>query len=290
MNTEARIVKQHIARVKGYIARGEILKSLNACCNALDEVLNSRKIFGREKFEIEILLDEAMRGIGSMESLRGVFPNGLSLKRGKEKQQLQTLRTLHKKIESTLEKAKVDKMRQYKQSIDKAILTAQRHLDAGESAEAKKIFRRAADTFKSEDGILFDIGSRLYRGGLIQEAVEYFKVAITKNARDPRPWGYIVRGLEELGELEKAEAAATDALRNFGPNDRTYLRLAQIYLKMSKWDDAFNNANACLELDPTSNEAMDIVKQTEPRIFGRGKKKKKGKDGQPDKVVHTFNM
>lgn len=281
MKENVKEIKEHVARAKAYANKYDIVRSLGSLCDAL-RVLTTSQVVGREKFEIEILINEVLATLSGMSQLKSIFPNGISLKKGQEKPLLKRLSVLHAKIKEAIENAEREKMRAYKVSIDKAILGAQKLLDKGDEAEAKKAFRKAADKFSKEPGVFQDVGSRMLKGGLIQESIEYLEAAIEQDPRDARPYGYLVTALEGLGELEKAEEVTKDALRNFGPNDRTYLILARLYMQMKKWDEAYDAAKAALDHNEFCKEAKKIMDKVAPRIFGKG--------GKKEKKTYTFNM
>ncbi len=290
MKEDAKAIREHVARAKAYASRFEILKTLSSLCDAL-KMLNTSTVFGREKFEVEILIDEVLRTLSGMSQLKSIFPNGLSLKKGQEAKLYKTLRAIHDKIQTAIEQAEMEKMREYKLSIDKAILAGQKLLDAKNFVEAKRIFRKAADKFADEPGIDQDIGGRLIRAGLPQDALEYLEAAIQKDPRDPRPYTHLVMAYEMLGELEKGIELTRDALRNFGPNDRTYLIQARLFFKLKKWDEAFDAAEAALAINPLAAAAQKIIDKVKPRIFGKGKgvKQVTDKNGR-EKKVYTFDI
>jgi tetratricopeptide (TPR) repeat protein len=290
MKEEAKAIREHIARAKAYASRFEILKTLASLCDAL-KLLGSSKIFGREKFETEILINEVLRTLSGMSQLKSLFPNGLSLKKGQEAKLYRTLRTVHDKIQEAIEQAEMEKMRNYKMSIDKAILAGQKLLDQKNFSDAKRVFRKTADKFADEPGIDQDIGARLTKAGLAGDALEYLETALEKDPRDPRPYTYLVMAYEMLGEMEKGIELTKDALRNFGPNDRTYLIQARLYFQMKKWDEAFDAAQAALEINPLAGAAQKIVEKVKPRIFGKSKgvSRSKDKNGR-EKKVYTFDI
>ena len=85
--------------------------------------------------------------------------------------------------------------------------------------------------------------------------------------------------------MERALEVTKDALRNFGPNDRTYTIMARLHLKLKQWDEAFDMAKAAMDLNPFAVEAEKIAEKVKPRIFG------KGADGKAqEKKTYTFNM
>jgi tetratricopeptide (TPR) repeat protein len=267
MRDKIKTIKEHIARAKAYAGRMDVIKTLDSLAAALKVYLVTPAV-GRDKAEIEILFAELMRTLNGMSQMKSLFPSGLSFKRGQEKQFLELVTKTNERIRSAIGRAEVSKVRTYKNSIDKAILAGQKLLEEKNLVEARKIFRRASEEFASEPGVFQDIGSRLLMAGMVQESVEYLERAIETAPRDPRPYGFLVAAYEALGELEKAEVAVKNALKNFGPSDRIYLRMAKLYLKMKRWDDAYNSAEAALSLNPLSREAKKVMDQVEPRIFG----------------------
>ncbi|WP_029897410.1 hypothetical protein [Desulfohalovibrio reitneri] len=285
MKAEVKEIKEHVARAKAHVTKHDVVRTLDALIDALTGLSKAKQMYGREKFEVEILIDEVLRTLSAQSHMKNLFPKGLTFKRGQEKNLLATLTKLRDRINSAIEKAEQEKMRAYKLSIDEAVLGAQKLLDEGSQDEARRAFRKAADKFADEPGLLQDVGSRLLRGRLVQESVEYLNAAIEQDPRDPRPYTHLVNALEHLGELERAEDVTKNALRNFGPNDRTYTILARIHMKKKEWDEAYDMAQAAMDINPFASEAEKIAKQVKPRIFGRDK------NGQSkEKKTYTFDL
>ncbi len=281
---DIKTIREHVARAKAYSGRLDVLKTLDALVDAL-ELFTVTQIVGREKFEISILIDEVLRTLAAMPQLKALFPNGASLAKGQEKQMLARLAAIRDRIRTAIEKAEYEKTYAYKVSIDQALIEAMRLAQEGQTDQARVAFRKAADRFVSEPGLLQDVGARMIRCGMVQESVEYLEQAIKTDPKDPRPYGHLVMALEGLGEVEKALEITKDALRNFGPNDRTYTIMARLHLKLKQWDEAFDMASAALDLNPFAKEAQKIADKVKPRIFS------KTADGKvQDKKTYTFNL
>lgn len=286
MSEEFKEVIRHINRAKAYVNKFEAIRTMQCLVEALDLLMKSNSIFGRERFELEILLGEVLRTLTSMDEMRNIFPKGLTYKKGQERSLHDILTKVLKTISEAIEKAEIDKFRKRKNEIDRYILQGQKLLDEKNHIEARKVLRRAQELFADEPGINQDIGQRLFKAGLAAEALEFFEAAMRQDNRDPRPYSYIINVQEALGELEKAEHFVKEAFKNFGGNERIYLRMAQLAIKMRKWDEAFDSAQQVLELNPFSEEAKEILKQAQPRVFGRGgggKAEGGGSPGQPIK-------
>lgn len=281
---DIKTIREHVARAKAYSSRLDVVKTLDALVEALD-LFSVTQIVGREKFEVTILIDEVLRTLSAMPQLKALFPNGITLVKGQEKQLLARLSMVRDRIKAAIEKAEYEKTYAYKVTIDQALIEAQKLLQDGQTDQARIAFRKAADRFASEPGLLQDVGARMLRGGLAQESIEFLEQAIKSDPKDPRPYGHLVMALEGLGEVEKALEITKDALRNFGPNDRTYTIMSRLHLKLKQWDEAFDMANAALDINPFANEAQKIADKVKPRIFGRDANGK-----TQEKKVYTFNM
>ncbi|MDP3426828.1 MAG: hypothetical protein Q8S17_05565, partial [Humidesulfovibrio sp.] len=85
MDTSPKNVREHIARSKFFLQRKDLLKSLKSLGLAL-ELLGSGQIFGRERIEIDILMEEAVRMLMEQDALKAAFPAGLAHKKGKERE------------------------------------------------------------------------------------------------------------------------------------------------------------------------------------------------------------
>lgn len=285
MSEESKEVIRHINRAKAYVNKFDSIRTMQCLLDALDQLTKTNNIFGRERFEIEILLGEVLRLLSAMEEMRNIFPRGLTYKKGQERSLHTILSKVLKTINEAIEKAELEKLRKRKNEIDRYLLQGQKLLDEKNMIEARKVLRRAQELFADEPGIHQDIGQRLFKAGLAQEALEFFEAAIRQDNRDSRPYTYLINSLEVLGELEKAEHFVKEAFKIFGGNERIYVRWAQLAQKMRKWDDAFDAAQSALEINPHSREAREIMKQVQPRVFGGGSDGKRVVgSGQPIKA------
>lgn len=280
MSEESKEILRHINRAKAYVNKFDSIRTMQCLLDALDQLMKTNNIFGREKFEIEILLGEVLRMLTAMEEMRNIFPRGLTYKKGQERPLHATLSKVLKTINEAIEKAEIEKVRKRKNEIDRYLLQGQKLLDEKNMIEARKVLRKAQELFADEPGIHQDIGQRLFKAGLAQEAVEFFEAAMRQDNRDPRPYTYLINALESMGELEKAEHFVKEAFKIFGANERIYVRWAQITMKMRKWDDAFDAAQSALGINPHSREAQEVIKVAQPRVFGRGPDGKRVASGQ----------
>ena len=271
----SKTIKEHIARAKTYVQKGDVRRSLANLVKALELFITS-KIFGREKFEIEILLDEVLRELSRQPALKRLFPDGLTYIRGQERKLYQTTKKLHDKLVQVMEKMRIERIRKQKYTIDEMLIAGQEHLKNGEPMEARKAFRKCSETFGGDEpGLFSDIGNRLLMAGMFQEAIEYFERGREAMSGDARPYTGLINCYEGLGETGKAMEMVKETMRKFGANESLYTKLAKQFLAKREWGEAHDAAQAALNLNPLSAEAKKIVDRTASKIFTGGRRSAK---------------
>lgn len=269
MSVTAKEIREHIARARAAGQKGDLLRCLKCLRNASAGLVDN-KVFGREKFEIESLLVEALRDLNRMRTMQRVLPQGVHYVRGKEARLHSKLAHLYAKLKEAIDRARLEKMRQRMLTLDETLLAAQEQLKNKDYLEARKLFRRAADHFPDQPGLLSDIGTRMLMGGLVQEAVEYLRRGLEQNARDERGHSSLIMCYEVLGMAEKVEEAIKNAIRQLGPREDLYLRLGKVALQRRNWSTALNVAEAVLKKNPLNVEARKIRAKARPKVYGNG--------------------
>jgi tetratricopeptide (TPR) repeat protein len=267
MDASPKVVREHIARSKFYLQRKDILRSLRALAQSLDLLVGSQ-IFGRERIEISILMEEAVRLMGEQEVIKRAVPAGLSYKKGQERELSACLTRMADVLENLLGKAEVEARRKRMAELDELVLAGQAELDKKQPLEARKFFRRAMDGFAEEPGLLVDLGNRLMLAGLAAEAAEYFQKSIDTAPTDQRAYDYLAQCLDATGEGTKAEEVLKAALKRFGPNEAQLARLSKGALERRNWAEALNFAQAALELNPTSRDANRHAEAASQHLYG----------------------
>lgn len=265
----AKTIKEDMARAKSFVQRDEALKALRFLCKALEGLVQSQ-IFGREKFEISILISETLQDLMNMSTFKRLFPSGIPYDKGQEKALYNTLRKLHDRLEEAIEKARVERLRKKFEDLDNTLINAQEALKRNEPLEARKLFRKVAEEYPDQPGLLSDIGSRLVLAGLLQESLEYLKRASEVDPSDGRAISFLIMAFEGLAELDKAEEVVREALRRAGPNEGLQLKLAKLCIQKRNWNEAYSLAQSVLAANPKSIEAHKIVKKIEPKIYQSG--------------------
>lgn len=267
MDASPKTVREYIARAKFHLQRNDILKTLKSLAHALD-LLAVSQIFGRERIEIGVLLDEGVRLLMEQDMMKRSVPGGLAYVKGKEKDLSATLKRLAAALEEALNKLRTEERRKGLMELDELILGAQEQLDKKEPLEARRLFRKAVEQFGEEPGLYVDIGNRLMLAGLPNEATEYFQKSIETSQNDMRAYILLTQCMEALGETDKAEDLMRATLRRFGPNEAILVRLGKAALARRNWDEAMACARGALELNPSNQEAQRFGSEASTRIFG----------------------
>lgn len=267
MDVSPKNIREQIARSRYLLQRKDVLRALRVFSSAL-AALAGAQIFGRERIEIGILLEEAVRSLMEQESLARALPAPLAYKKGQERELAATLGRLADALESVLEKARLDERRRRMAELDELVLAGQAELERKQPLEARKYFRKAAESFADEPGLFTDLGNRLMLAGLTAEAADLFQRAIEAFPADARAYTLLSQCQDALGEGAKAEETVKAALRRFGPSEAGYLRLAKGALERQAWGEALMNAQAALEQNPTGREARSMAEAASTRVYG----------------------
>lgn len=280
MDASPKSVREHIARAKFNTQRGDILRAMRELAQSMG-LLALGKIVGRERIEIGIFLEEAVRLLADQDMMKRLVPGGIKYAKGKEREVAAQLMRMADALEEAMRKRRMEERRKRLMELDEIILAGQDQLRARVPLEARRLFRRAMEQFGDEPGLPVDIGARLFMAGLAAESMEYFQKGMELNPGDPRPYTYLSQCYEALGDADKAEEMIRTTLRRFGPNEGLFVRLGKAALARRNWDEALNCAQGALAVNPLNDEAHRIGTEASVRVFGdpKGYLKTEAKDG-----------
>ena len=137
----------------------------------------------------------------------------------------------------------------------------------------RRAYRLSPDDFKSQ---IFDILLDALMGAAFEELGKgNFESSLTlvREAMSSSPQGKKVKddasnvlvavatGLARKGDVRDAVGVFRDAIRENPDNTRAYIGLARALLKSGAISEAIENAQKALSLDPTSNEALNVLKE-----------------------------
>ncbi|WP_028588576.1 hypothetical protein [Desulfocurvus vexinensis] len=273
--TPAKKIRENLARAKAALHKGELTRSI-ACAIEAARDLDGAQIFGREKFEVEVHLQEYLKEFNRHPDVKSHFSAKnvhvtpyVKYKRGGEAELTRALGGLLDELEHKGRTQEQHADAQRARRKEDMLAGAQASLDARELPKAKALLRRVAEEFGREPGVLADCGQRLLQAELFYEAGEYLEQAVALDPRDSRALAGAVQAYTGAREFPKVEALYKQALQTFGMHPRTLLHMARMYLDWRKNDEAYDCARKAFELDPALDEAQAIMEQTGKRIFTR---------------------
>lgn len=274
-DTPSKQAKEHIARAKGALGKADAVKAMQNGFEAA-RILKSGKIFGRERFEVDVLMNEFVVEYNKNPEVRSHFTSrGIHAtpycryERGKEKALMDFFQETIEAFRLEEEKEENKQAEKRENTKQKWLDQAQKLLDEGDTAKAKIYLRRVADTYGDEPGVLTDVGARLLGAGLFFEAGEVLEEAFEKNQKDSKALAYAVKAYRNAREFPKMEKLYKTALKVFGSHPKTLLNMAKMYLDWHKWDEAYNHAKQAYDGDRNLSEAKEIMETTGKRIFTR---------------------
>lgn len=93
-------------------------------------------------------------------------------------------------------------------------------------------------------------GLQLFELGRFKESIPYFQNALTENAKDFSAKYFLAQCYFQLNEINKALTITTDLRKDYPNAAEIYFLLSQIYLHEGKLEDANENVDKALEIDP----------------------------------------
>ncbi|MDY7001868.1 MAG: hypothetical protein SVS15_08830 [Thermodesulfobacteriota bacterium] len=274
-DTPAKHAREHIARAKVALGKGDIQKSVVSLIEAV-KMMSSGKIFGREKFEVEVHFQECLKEFNRHEDIKKFFTSQnvhktpyVTYQRGRERDVLQfmteTLAGMQAGQKKSEQEAEGRKDQKKKDMLDRG----QELLDSKEFPKAKSVMRKVAEAYGKEPGVLTDIGGRLLKAGLFFEAGEFLEEAIAKNPKDSHAFAFAVQAYKNAREFAKMETLYKAALKQFGAHPKTLQNMAKMYLDWRKYDKAYDFAKQAFDGDNSLSEAKEIMDTCGKRIFSR---------------------
>jgi tetratricopeptide (TPR) repeat protein len=264
MVADARAIREHISRARGYLRRDEIFRSIEAASDAL-LLKGTGAALGRGRSEVDLLFAEMCddfsrhpRVTGFLESIGVSGGPFLRYRPGDETLLIKKLAALRIKMEETEEKEKALSEKRRTQQRDEWLNLGREHLRQNSFPKGRVYLRRVAETYGDEPDVLREVGQLFLDAGLAAEAAEMFALAIERFPGDQQAWRLAIDAYDALGEFKKAETLYLDAVKIFGGHPLTFLNIAKFYVKWNRKDDAYDYAIRALDQDPDLAEAKEI--------------------------------
>jgi tetratricopeptide (TPR) repeat protein len=273
-NTPAKQARENIARATRDLLKGDLSRALEFSAQAA-KLMAQGSIFGREKFEVEVHMQEFLKEFNNHPEVKAHFTaKGVHVTpyvrydRGGESKLLTALGTLFVEIKKKAAASQENKAAAKDEEIKSTMEQAQKWLDAKEFPKAKSKMRLLVEKYPAEPGLKTDVGGRLLKAGLYFEAGEFLEEAIAQNPKDSKALAFAVQAYKNAREFPKVEELYKFALKQYGSHPKTLLHMAEMYLEWHKWDEAFNYAKQAFEGDKSLDKAKAIMDETGKRIFG----------------------
>lgn len=274
----AKKVKEHLARASAYAGKQETGKALASACEGIKCIVLSTTIFGRERFEIEVLLRDLL---GILQELPEVMPlvhGKIPYVKGTEKKLYLLLDGIKKKIAADAAAFREVELQEREDRLIDAMGKARTYVKRKEFPAARSILNRICDEYADREGILIKAGRMFVDANLHHDALPFFEKSMEAFPRDGRAFSLAVECHLALGESARAEGLLKTILKQFGASPGTYLTMARLYVATRKWDKAYDALVSILDKDPKNAAAKKLMKTVEPKMTvggaGGGRNKK----------------
>ncbi|WP_461209125.1 hypothetical protein [Desulfocurvus sp. DL9XJH121] len=272
-DTPAKRVREDVARARAALGKGNALKSLEHFVRAVDEFKDAR-IFGREKFEAEVHIQEYLKDFNRHPDVKKHFADKnihvtpyVAYNRGGEAALLESANKVLAEMRGA-DKAE-EQIKEAKQEHRKEELLEMGRscLEAKEFPKGKSVLRRLVEEFGSEPGLKTEVGRMLLKAGLYFEAGEALEDALLDAPRDSKALSGAIQAYKHAGEYTKMEMLYKHALKTFGAHPKTLLHMAEMYVKWHKWDEAYDTSKQAYDGDSSLDKAKEIMDSCARRIF-----------------------
>ena len=263
--TIPKTVTENIARAKAYLRRNEAERAMDAIVAAINEY-EAAQVIGKARFEAASLFHDAVGDFNRnnmvkelIETLSRSPKAAIVYQANKEKELGNIFKILLKFLTESKAKEERDRLEADVKERKMLISRGQSLLDSGDHAMGRAVFKRYADTYGAEPGVLGDVGHRFLQAKLYKEAAEVLEKAIDKHPKESRAYADAVTAYLAMREFEKAEAVYVKVVKQFGAHQRTLYNLAKLYMFMNKKDKAFEAARRAYSKDSSMVEAKELM-------------------------------
>jgi tetratricopeptide (TPR) repeat protein len=261
----AKRIKADVARAKIYIARGDILKSVEAFISALTAKI-ATPMAGSDKNVIEPQMAEFCEEFSNnyqvIEFLKSIDYNEkpfIKFRPGLDSKVLNKLTAFRLKKAAVEQEANKAVERERQAKLDELLSKGKELLASGQAAKGKVMLKRAAEQFGSKEGVLSEVGRLMLDAGYPGDAMEILRQAMAGFPKDPVPYKSYIEACLAQGNNAEAEEAYLNVIKVFGPHPQTYLNMSKFYVAWRKNDLAYDYAQRAFGMDSSLTEAKEIM-------------------------------
>ncbi len=259
--------RRQLSQVAGMLRQGKILPAVQSMVSALRVVLTNA-LMRAERDEFAKLIGDSIARLNNDPSLRKIYPLSLEYQPGGEKDLFENLRELLDilKEQSLSEAEEVAKAIAAKKQT--ALTRGQAHLDAQEHDHARAVFKAISDEYPDDSELKGDIGERVLRSGLYEDAAEYLADAVNIDPHALVLYNRLGIALRKLGRFDAAEGYYNKALPLAPDDPNLHFNIGRMYMEWGKWEKAAEHGDKAFSVKPDFVEAKKLADFSRRKLQG----------------------
>ena len=265
LTTPPKELRENIARANGYLRREEVQRALHAMATAMRQYA-SVKLMRSARAEVEIQMDDFLHTLVRHQSLQHLLdpqntgrPRQIKFEHAKAQAIAAVLDGLARILQQEAENAQKSAQEAKAERKRTLIQTGIQLLQQGQFGKGRAFLKRAAEEFGSEKGLHIQIAKILFAAKQYAEAGEMYEESMARYPRESAAYVGAINAYAEINEFEKMERVYKSVLRTFGGHPNTYGRMAMMYWKWHKRQQAEELAIRALQGNPNQPEALEIM-------------------------------
>ena len=258
-------VAHNLARAKSLLKRDETIRALEAMIAGLD-MYEPKKMMGKARFEIEVLVQECVAELNRQPSVRKLFEVMTRSQRAsvpytpKQEEKLKAmLAILHKALNESIaakERSAAEVKTKRQELLQQKGLE---YLKAGDMPRGKAALKVLADEYGDEPGVITQVAAWLLEHKLYMDAADMLERALEHFPKDSKAYALATQCYKITRDYDKLESVYLRAIKQFGRHPRTLLNLAKLYVEWNKKEQAFTAAQEAYKKDNSLTEAKELM-------------------------------
>ena len=258
MSQEMVTARRQLTQVAGLLRQGKISSAVQSLFSAL-RVAQSQQLMKAERDEFATLLGNAVDYLNNDPNLRKIYPLALQYQQGGEKELIEHLRELLDMLQEESMAEAEEIARAIAAKKESAVAKGQSLLDASEHAGAKAVFSALMDEYPDDSDLRGDIGERVLKAGMFEEAADYLAAAVAIDPYALHLYNRLGIALRKLGRFDAAEEYYIKALPLAPEDPNLHFNIGRMYLEWGKWGEAADYGDKAFILNPEFIEARKLA-------------------------------
>ncbi len=267
MSNDIYTIRKNLAQIASQLRQGKLIPPVQALHTAL--VLVSRQsLLRNEREEFEHMFRDSVDRLNADPNLRKIYPLSLQYVPGNEKQLAGDLVELSSMLqdESTAEAEAAAKALAAKKQ--EALDLGQGYLDTKEHDKARGVFNGLVAEYPDDSDLRADIGERVLKAGLYEDAVEHLSIAVEQNPYLLQYYNRLGIALRKLGRYDTAEQYYLKALPLAPEDAYLHFNIGRLYAEWNKWEKALEHGETASSLKPDFEEAKKLSDFSRKKLRG----------------------